>query len=90
MTREDRIRAALAGGEVDRLPCSVWMHLSEVDQDPRSLAEEMVSQNEKYDFDFIKMMPFGAYSTQDWGCLLYTSLRIYCGRGEKHIAESHL
>ena len=31
MTREDRIRAALAGGEVDRLPCSVWMHLSEVD-----------------------------------------------------------
>lgn len=76
MTREDRIRAALAGGEVDRLPCSVWMHLSEVDQDPRSLAEEMVSQNEKYDFDFIKMMPFGAYSTQDWGA----KIKIYCDR----------
>ncbi|WRS28523.1 uroporphyrinogen decarboxylase family protein [Oscillospiraceae bacterium MB08-C2-2] len=74
MTREERIRKALAGDEVDRVPCNVWMHLSEVDQDPRSLAEAMAAYNEEYDFDFIKMMPFGAYSTQDWGA----KIKIYC------------
>ncbi|MEG0214694.1 MAG: uroporphyrinogen decarboxylase family protein [Hungatella sp.] len=76
MTREERIRAALASQEVDRIPCSVWMHLSESDQDPKSLAEEMVQQNEEYDFDFIKMMPFGAYTTQDWGA----KIKIYCDK----------
>ena len=67
MTRKERIQAALLKKEVDRLPVSVWMHFSEFDQDPRSLAETMVSFNEKFDYDFIKMMPFGAYSTPDWG-----------------------
>lgn len=76
MTREERIRAALAGGETDRIPLSVWMHLSEVDQDPKSLACEMAANNEEYDFDFIKMMPFGAYTTQDWGA----RIKIYCDR----------
>lgn len=76
MTREERIKAALEGREVDRIPCSVWMHLSEVDQDPKSLAEEMAAGNEEYDFDFIKMMPFGAYTTQDWGA----KIKIYCDR----------
>lgn len=76
MTRAERIKAALQGKEVDRIPCSVWMHLSEVDQDPVSLAEEMVKRNEEFDFDFIKMMPFGAYSTQDWGA----KIQIYCDK----------
>lgn len=76
MTREERIRAALAGEETDRVPCSVWMHLSEADQDPKTLAEVMVAFNEEYDYDFIKMMPFGAYSTQDWGA----KIKIYCDK----------
>ena len=49
MTRQERIKAALQGQEVDRVPCSVWMHLSDVDQDPVSLAEEMVARNEEFD-----------------------------------------
>lgn len=76
MKRDERIRAALNGQEVDRVPCSVWMHLSEVDQDPKMLAEEMVANNEEFDYDFIKMMPFGAYNTQDWGA----KIRIYCDK----------
>lgn len=76
MTREQRIRAALAGQEVDRVPCSVWMHLSEEDQDPKSLAEALAAMNEEFDFDFIKMMPFGAYTTQDWGA----KIKIYCDK----------
>lgn len=67
MNRKERIMAALKGQEVDRVPVSAWMHFSEVDQDPISLARTQVEFNEKYDFDFIKMMPFGTYSVQDWG-----------------------
>ena len=35
MTRDERIRAVLGGQEIDRVPASVWMHISEFDQDPR-------------------------------------------------------
>ena len=76
MNREERIRAVVSGQEPDRIPVSVWMHLSKYDQDPRSLAEAMVEFNEKYDFDFIKMMPFGAYMIPDWGA----KLNIYCDK----------
>lgn len=76
MNREERIRAVLSGNEPDRIPVSVWMHLSQYDQDPRSLAEAMVEFNETYDYDFIKMMPFGAYTTPDWG----TKLEIFCDK----------
>ena len=67
MNREERVRAAIEGREPDRIPASVWMHISDKDQDPRSLAEAMVEFNETYDYDFIKMMPFGAYTVSDWG-----------------------
>ena len=56
MYRKERVRAALAGKEVDRVPVAAWMHLSAFDQDPISLAEAEVDLTEKYDFDYIKMM----------------------------------
>lgn len=74
MTRKERVQSALLKKEVDRLPVSVWLHFSDHDQDPRSLAECQVDFNEKYDYDFIKLMPFGAYTTPDWGA----KLNIYC------------
>ena len=56
MYREERVRAALAGKEVDRVPVAAWMHLSAFAQEPISLAEAEVDLTEKNDFDFIKMM----------------------------------
>ena len=56
MNREGRVRAALAGKEVDRVPVAAWMHLSAFDQTPIFLAEAEVDLTEKYDFDYIKMM----------------------------------
>ena len=56
MYREERVRAALAGKEVDRVPVAAWMHLSAFDQEPISLAEAEVDLTEKYDFDYIKMI----------------------------------
>ncbi|MEE0029319.1 MAG: hypothetical protein U0I99_03955 [Dialister sp.] len=46
MNREERVRAALAGKEVDRVPVAAWMHLSAFDQDPISLAEAEVDLTE--------------------------------------------
>lgn len=76
MNRQERVEAALNLRKPDRVPVSAWMHLSEFDQDPVSLAEATIEFNEKYDFDFIKMMPFGTYSVQDWGA----KLTIYCDK----------
>lgn len=76
MNREERVRAVLEGREPDRIPVSVWMHMSDKDQDPRSLAEALVEFNETYDYDFIKMMPFGAYTVPDWGA----KLDVFCDK----------
>lgn len=47
INREERVRAALAGKEVDRVPVATWMRLSAFDQDPISLAEAEVDLTEK-------------------------------------------
>lgn len=77
MNRFERIENALANKTVDRVPVTAWLHFSDVDQDPVSLAKRQVEFNEKYDFDFIKLMPFGTYSIQDYGA----QLKIY---GDKY------
>jgi len=76
MNREERVRAVVEGREPDRIPASVWMHFSQYDQDPRSLAEYMVEFNETYDYDFIKMMPAGSYMVPDWGA----KLAVFCDK----------
>ncbi len=84
MNKTERIKAALAFQEVDHIPSSIWMHFSEFDQDPRALAEEQVSFTRKYDYDFIKLMPFGTYSIQDWGA----RIKIYCDKYKEPIVEA--
>ena len=46
MNREERVSAALAGKEVDRVPVAAWMHLSAFDQDPIPLVEAEVDLTE--------------------------------------------
>ena len=74
MTKRERIFAALAKKDVDKVPFSIWYHIPHVDQDPRALAEKMVELNNIYDCDFIKMMPFGNYVAVDFGL----SCNYYC------------
>lgn len=74
MTKTERIQAALAKQDVDRIPLSIWFHMPDVDQDPVALAEKTVDISRRYDFDFIKMMPFGNYSVQDYGL----SVKFFC------------
>lgn len=67
MTRWERVTAALAGQEVDRVPVSLWQHFPNRDQTARDLADVTLEWQAQFDFDFIKLMPPGDYVTIDWG-----------------------
>lgn len=85
MNKIERLEAAIAGKDVDRVPYSVWYHLSAVDQDPVSLAEETAAISKKYDYDFIKMMPFGLYGVQDLGA----KINIFSQQGKPPLIARH-
>ncbi len=67
LTHRDRIKKALAFQETDRIPYSLWMHYPNRDRHPRRLAEMALGDQKRYDLDFIKFMPYGMYSTVDFG-----------------------
>src|SRR5262245_1501218 len=68
MSRRERVEAALAGQEVDRVPVAFWGHFA---ADPRT-AEEIVAATltfqRRFDWDFVKLMPSGMYFCQALGC----------------------
>lgn len=70
MKKTERIRAALRGETVDRVPFGFWTHRPDIDLDPDKLAEETAAYAQRLDLDFIKSMPNGFYCVEDWGCEL--------------------
>lgn len=68
MNKIERIKAALEGKEVDKLPFAFWSHLPGIDLDPERLAKETYAFYKKYDIDFVKTMNNGMYSIEDFGC----------------------
>ncbi len=84
MNKKERIQAALKGEKVDRVPVSAWLHFSEVDQDPISLAKAQIAFTKKFDYDFIKMMPQGTYPVQDWGA----ELKIFANKLQEPIIKT--
>lgn len=70
MNRRERIQAALAGKETDRLPFSLWRHFPNLDHHPTKLAELSLEYQRRYDLDFIKFTPYGMLATIDWGVSL--------------------
>jgi uroporphyrinogen decarboxylase len=70
MTHRERIEKALAQKETDRLPYSLWMHFPNRDRMPSRLAELTFRMQQELDLDFVKYMPYGMYSTIDWGAEL--------------------
>lgn len=67
MNHWERVRAALQGAEVDRVPVSLWRHWPEDDLTAEGLAAAMVRWQRTYDFDLVKFMPTGTYGVHDWG-----------------------
>lgn len=67
MNKQERVEAAILSRPVDHVPVSIWCHFSAEDQDPVRLAEVTAETALKFDYDFVKMMPFGLYSVADLG-----------------------
>lgn len=66
MTHWERVRAAIKGEDVDRVPISLWKHWPVDDQTPEGLAAVTVSWQKAHDFDLVKFMPTGTYGIEDW------------------------
>jgi uroporphyrinogen decarboxylase len=67
MTKKERIDAILTGQPVDRIPVSFWRHFYEMEDTPGGLADAMLSYQNNYDWDFMKVNPRASYHHEDWG-----------------------
>jgi uroporphyrinogen decarboxylase len=67
MDHWQRMEAAIAGQDVDRVPVALWRHFPVDDQDPGKLAARTVEWQNAWDFDLVKFMPSGTFSVEDWG-----------------------
>lgn len=67
MTKRERLAAAIAGEEVDRVPVALWRHFPVDDLNPEELAQSAAAFQHQYDWDFIKLTPSSHYSVHDWG-----------------------
>ena len=69
MTKRERVRAAIAGEPVDRVPASLWGHdfLREWNND--DLVAAAGEQYEAYGWDFIKLNPRWTMFPEAWGAV---------------------
>lgn len=67
LSHKERIQNLLAGEPIDRTPISFWRHFYHREHDAASLAEAMLSFQDKFDWDFMKVNPRASYQVQPWG-----------------------
>ena len=67
MSKQERLKAALAGKAVDRVPIGFWRHWPGDDQHPESLASVALEFQRRYDLDFIKVPVSSTYCVDDYG-----------------------
>lgn len=67
MTRKERVRAALEGRPLDRVPVSLWGHDFEREWRPRDLVAATLESYRAYGWDFIKFNPRATYFAEAWG-----------------------
>jgi uroporphyrinogen decarboxylase len=75
MTKTERVQAALAGGEVDRVPVSAWGHDYLREWTAEGLAEATLETYRRFDWDFVKVNPRATYYAEDWGARFQPSGR---------------
>ena len=67
MDKRERVRTALAGGQVDRPPATMWRHFYDQESTADGLTQAMLSFQRQYDWDFMKVNPRASYHAEDWG-----------------------
>jgi len=66
MNKKERVDAALRGDKVDRVPVSMWGHDFEREWSAQLLAEAMIEQYTRYDWDFMKVNPRATTFVEGW------------------------
>lgn len=67
-TKKERFLAVLNGELADRPPISAWRHFTETEHGTaQEFAESMLSFQNKYDWDYMKMQPRATYYEEAWG-----------------------
>lgn len=82
MNKVTRVKHAVAGEAVDKVPFSFWSHLSAYDLNPELVAQKTYEIYKRYDLDFIKLMNNGMYSAQAFGATIDSSKVATGGRTE--------
>src|SRR5258708_3030702 len=77
VNKKERVDAALRGDQVDRVPASMWGHDFEREWNPHSLAEAMVENFTRYDWDYMKVNPRASYHVEGWGVKVHPSREKY-------------
>jgi len=67
LNKKERVDAALQGNQVDRVPASMWGHDFEREWDANLLAEAMVENFTRYNWDYMKVNPRACYHVEGWG-----------------------
>lgn len=68
MEKIERVKKTLKGEAVDRVPYSIWTHFPIVDLDAAGLAASTIAFYREYNLDFVKSMPNGLFSIEDYDC----------------------
>lgn len=67
VNKKERVDAALRGDLVDRVPASMWGHDFMREWNAQALAEAMVENFTRYDWDYMKVNPRACYHVEGWG-----------------------
>jgi len=67
MTARERVRAAIAGRPVDRVPIALWRHFPQQDQKAETLARAHIAFQQRWRWDLLKVTPASSYYGDDWG-----------------------
>jgi uroporphyrinogen decarboxylase len=67
LSKQERVRRALASAEIDRPPYAFWSHFPGADLDPEALVRLTLEFAATLDLDFVKAMSNGLYCAEDWG-----------------------
>ena len=68
MEKVNLIKSVLNGETPSRTPYGFWTHFPRIDLEAEALADTTYSFYKELGLDFIKSMPNGMFSIQDWGC----------------------
>lgn len=67
MNHRQRLEACISGNEVDRPPVALWRHFPVDDSNAVELSKSIVTFQNTYDFDFIKVTPSSSFCVSDYG-----------------------